>query len=498
MKLQHSSAILVLGLSLIGCQAQTQGSSDPTTPAPSTAQPANSPAIAPVAGAPESDPTLGSIPSAPLSENGPWWVFSSDEGIWAVNPDGSGLTHLLERSVSESKSRVFRFEPSPAGGQIALIEIEDQWALTAPTLSLLSLPEGELFPITRLHPETYDPDGYPDDFDRWAATGKWNAISWSPDGKRLAFNAVIDGESGDLYTYGVEDGLLNRLTDGPTEAVFPTWSPDGQDIIHGSVKRLNVDASGAGYDYTGVWSAPADGGIVELLFSSDVIGFENVLGWIDDTTALIDTAAPNENPFCRYRELRAVEIHSGESRAVLSGQYTDRAFDPVSQTVLFSRVEDPICEQELSPGIYILDVEAGAPIRIVENDSFEVGWSPEASLFFAETGTGSVIAVSPSGEFIDLFVPEGAFRSPPIASPASDNLAWIGGEGLWIGSLQDSLDSEPIKVLSERVYQASWSPDGNYLLMLSFDKLFVASSPSFSPIEIMEIRGSSPTWVEGP
>lgn len=326
----------------------------------------------------------------------------------------------------------------------------------------------------------------------------WNAISWSSDGKQLAFNAVIDGDSGDLYTFGVEDGSLNRLTSGPTEAVFPSWSPDGRAIVHGSVERLNVESSGSGYDYKGVWSARVDGGSVELLFTSDVIGFENVLGWLDLSTALVDTATPNENPFCGYRDLRTIDIRNGERISLLNGQYTDRAFDPINQTVLFSTSEDPNCEQELGTGIYLLDIGSGASIKVVEGSSSEIEWSPAASLYFAETRGNSVIAVSSAGELIDLFLPEGAIGRLPIVSATADGLAWRGKEGLWIGSLRNFVGDEPVQVLSERVHEASWSPDGNHLLILTFDKLFVASTPEFIPILVANINGRSPTWLAGP
>jgi dipeptidyl aminopeptidase/acylaminoacyl peptidase len=380
---------------------------------------------------------------------------------------------------------------------LAVVEVENQYDQTPPMLRLIELPSGKIKLITQLHPDEYDPAGYPDSFDRWAATGMWNQISWSSDGGLVAFNAVIDGESGDLYVYKLGDGSIERLTSGPTESVRPIWSPDGNQIVHGAVERLNVDMSGSGYDYTGVWSAAADGSAVDLLFSSDVTGFEIVLGWLSDTRVLMDSSTPNVEPFCRYHDLRLIDIRSGEMNPILTDRYAERAYDPVSQTMLFSIVEDVYCEQALSPGIYLLDVEAGAePFKIVEDESFEIEWPPQAGLFFAETSNGA-IAVSLSGQFIDLVVPEEAYRSP-LAAPESNKLAWRSQEGLWIGTMQDNIDQAPVKVFSDWVHEMSWSPDGDHLLFLTSAAVFVASAPNFAPMEIIEVRGWFPVWVEGP
>lgn len=440
---------------------------------------------------------IPSIPDAPLSSEGPWWVFASDNGLWAVNQDGSGLTHILDRSGPGADARAYRIEPSPIEGKLAVVEIENKYKQTSPILELLYLPGGELEMLTPLYPAGYDPSGYPDSFDRWAATGQWNQISWSPDGEKLAFNAVIDGESGDLYTYELETGAMGWLTSGPTEAVRPTWSPDGKMIVHGAVERLNIESSGSGFDYHSVWSAAADGSLVNLLYNSDVTGFEDVLGWFSTQEALIDTDMPNDNPFCSYRDLRVIDVWSSVTRIVLQGRYAARAYDPESQTVLFSVTEEAPCDQTLSPGIYILDVgEQRPPLKIVEDVSYEIEWSLETGLFFAETDHGA-LAISRLGDFIDLVVPEDAYRSP-LAAPGTKTIAWRSMEGLWIGTLQDSLESGPRKIFSDWVQDMSWSPDGEHLLFKTLDEIFVASAPIFTPVSIVEIRGRFPTWVFGP
>src|SRR6266851_4352168 len=53
--------------------------------------------------------------------------------------------------------------------------------------------------------------------------------TWSPDGKMIAFSAQVGGVT-DLFTYDLERGQLQRLTDDPYADLEPAWSPDGSQI----------------------------------------------------------------------------------------------------------------------------------------------------------------------------------------------------------------------------------------------------------------------------
>ena len=441
-------------------------------------------------------PAAVSLPDAPLSEEGPWWIFHTYEGIWAGNPDGSGLTLVLDRSGPGSDTAAYLYAPTPAGGLLALIEIEDQYAMSPPLLRLLSIPQGQLTPIAQLHPQAVDPAGGPQADDRWVASGLWNAMAWSPDGQWLAFNAVIDGPSGDLYVYSVERDEISRLSDGPTETVFPVWSPDGERIVHGAVERLYFGYSGAGYDYSGLWSARVDGSALDLLFATRVNGFEEVLGWLSDTTILLDTYVPNEMLDCGHRDLRTMDVVTHEMRTLLSDRFTAPSYDPKSETLLLAVVDDPACQQELTPGIYRVDIRSGAPpLQVVEDQAYEIAWSEEAGLFFAATEFGA-LAVDTAGQFIDLVVPEGAFGLPVVA-PGSKRLAWTGNE-LWVGTLQDNLEQPPRQIYAARVRAVSWSPDGRQLLFTADAGLFVASEPEFTPVNVIGLGASRLVWVMPP
>src|SRR3970282_2353391 len=61
-----------------------------------------------------------------------------------------------------------------------------------------------------------------------AVTGRWFRPHWSPDGASVAFAAMRDGDSADVYVYDVLQDEVRRLTDEPEQAVVLGWSPDSE------------------------------------------------------------------------------------------------------------------------------------------------------------------------------------------------------------------------------------------------------------------------------
>ncbi|HLF14454.1 MAG TPA: BamA/TamA family outer membrane protein [Bacteroidota bacterium] len=117
------------------------------------------------------------------------------------------------------------------------------------------------------------------------------SVSWSPDGRRLAFSAVDKTGSSDLYAWDTAAEKLERITNDTYDDRDPAWSPDGGTIAFssdrapagkgGSYNLFLLDAKTGDIQYltrgAESYAAPAwspDGGA--LMFTSDLGGARNV------------------------------------------------------------------------------------------------------------------------------------------------------------------------------------------------------------------------------
>ena len=60
------------------------------------------------------------------------------------------------------------------------------------------------------------------------------SVSWSPDGKRLAFSSIDKTGNSDLYILDLDSRALQRLTNDYYDDREPAWSPDGKTIVFSS------------------------------------------------------------------------------------------------------------------------------------------------------------------------------------------------------------------------------------------------------------------------
>ena len=439
-----------------------------------------------------------------LSEAGPWLLITTESSdsqwsLWALNPDGSGLTQLVDGAIV-IYGAIWSVSPSPRNGLVTFV---DETELNVPRLRLLSLRDRTVTTLTSLMPPGFDwgpldEEGYQAAMQTYAAVTR-SAGAWSRDGERLAFVGAMDGPSSDLYLYSAVTGEFTRLTDGPTETVSPVWSPDERYVLHGSATDLNYGASGAGYPMTGMWAARPDGSGAHLVYPLDFHGFERVLDWISNTAFLVDRW---EFPI-GYTNLRTADIETGQVRTVWARGYFERAYDPGSRTVLFDVPfpdGDIRCDEAGEPGVYLLALGGGSPRPVpgVEpNCTYSgVSWSEAAGLFFVETESG-VIPVTAEGKILE---PGIALGSTPAIAP--DGTLWaVSGDGLQIGTPEDGF-----RALADWTAAPIWRPDGEALFLFrrqgtsdgGYD-LYIAQSPEFAPrlvAEDLQLESWTATWIQ--
>lgn len=115
---------------------------------------------------------------------------------------------------------------------------------------------------------------------------------WSPDGRRVLFNSTRDSSNKDkpevfeLYEVGVDGSGLRRLTSDKVISTYASWSPDGAKVVFRRVQQgnsdvfvMNADGSAqtnltnhAASDGWPIWSADGQ----RIAFASNRGGKENV------------------------------------------------------------------------------------------------------------------------------------------------------------------------------------------------------------------------------
>ena len=461
-----------------------------------TASPTDIPGSAEITPTPEtsSSPTqtVPMMRQTPLSGEGPWLLIPDNSGLWIANQDGSGLTHLIEE-----KDINLRKSLSPDGGRVAyiapLVPKDSNW----PELFIMQLPSGDLTPVASLF-STTEPISWEIGDPSYEATRAiaMSAPVWSPDGRHLAFMGAQDGPTSDLYVYSLDDGRIDRLTDGPSQGYRPSWSPDGKWIVHTGAESFGT---GAGYNMTGIWAASADRMDVRTLYPLDEIGGDEVIvGWTANDTIIVHSWSMQ----CESQNLRAVNVETSEVSTLWGNWFMyGVSFDPVSKSMLVAMRDDvDWCEDGgNAAGTYLISGDKGREPERVADLGFH-RWDPEANLFFIITQEDRTLAaVTPDGEIVNT--PSG-LPGMPAAAPGGNIWAWAGRDskygplGMWVGSPQE----EAQQIFEERAASPAWSPDGSTLFFVGEDEddLYVANAPEFSPIMVSDqLKGiKSLAWTE--
>jgi dipeptidyl aminopeptidase/acylaminoacyl peptidase len=410
------------------------------------------------------------------------FLFATELGLWTVGADGLGLTQVSDVPPVPSDDHTVLV--APGGEHVAFITSSMEDRYRGLRLMLLSFPEGTVEEITPLtSPETEpDADALQGD-DRLEIVRAFvdvDSMAWSPDGRRLAFTSAHAGPSSDVYVYSLEDESITKLTDGPSQAMKPSWSPDGNTIVHAGV---NTFGTGAGYSMAGVWAVQADGSTAPLsLYDPSNSGDEEWVGWASDDTIIVYSWSPA----CGPMNLRAVNVETGEASVLLPDAFEALAFDTESTSIALAVRADafiPECNPNGLGGLYLVQPSPEAPQQITEAATSHVAWSPEAGLFFARSEDGTR-AIQPTGEARLLDGPTGTM---PIAAPDGETVVWTtvmypDVSGLWVGSIEGG---EATEVFTGPAGAVTWSPNGQSLFFTSeAETLYVAQSPDYTPGEV--------------
>ena len=177
-------------------------------------------------------------------------VGASADAAWS--PDGSLIAFDADRGDPNSKQGIYTMRSDGRGLRRVTVRPPGYEFDVSPRFS----PDGKRLVFTRFRgkgcPQPYCPSEHAALFTvaldgtglRRLTTFAIHAgdADWSPDGKRIAFEAYPNGPLGDVYIIGANGRNLRNVTRNPigqAGSADPVWSPDGTKILFLDFRRVD-------------------------------------------------------------------------------------------------------------------------------------------------------------------------------------------------------------------------------------------------------------------
>jgi len=415
-----------------------------------------------------------------LNPDGPYILYGGKDGVWISNPDGTFLTHIFKDAFYNN----FRAAIAPDGSRMALVTCDDEGY----HLIILKLPGGQQTYVAQLlegFGEDYEePIEDPRIFVEQALsyigynTDPYSNVAWQPGvGRLLAFVGAINSDTTDLYIYDTQSQEIKQLTNDPSYAVIPSWSPDGAYILYHGVGwegpiggALNVHNR-----LYGVWAVdPLNGQVYSM--PQPIGTYPGLVGWQDDQHYL----------YCDDNFLRSVDVITGwETELIPCCCYNEISQSTTNGALLLNFSLD--CSEEYGEGIFYLESPFDTPQKVFDQPAWELSWIPESDIFFAYPE----VLISKNGQTTYL---------PPVSNSSYAPAVSLQGYQAWL--VYESSQAY-VKVMTpgnewQTIFSASvetliWDPvDGQTLIIVGEDgTLNAARFPDFESHVIGRFGGSA-------
>lgn len=470
-KLSAPTPVAWIGTPTAEARARTQTSFASTRAAELTAMPTLPPARTATA-------TLTAVvtPSPPPEQDGPWLLYPGKDGssLHAYDQDAYSdtlidlpplvnLTDLTDGLSPDGKFLLLRAGKAEVLDKLGLYTLNsplEEITQVSPLLSIFLQQD-----IINNSDENATRAMY--------AVSQEHGISWSGDGKFLAFTAGLDTGLSDIYLFDITDQSLARMTERFWQNVVPFWSPENNWLIFQEAYSVSQQAG---------WEPAAVFGVSLSTFPnsqffyapSDESRGEVMVGWLNDEKFLSYSRGA-EGGF----DLRQVDIMRETNNLLFEGNFSSLAFDPINKTIALLVDRQSAAANNLSPGIYTAKGEEASFTRLIFGEFSSLEWSTEGQIFTASGAQGLTLFDDDSVLLI-LMNEQGSAFSPA----KSWLLAWNNG-GTDPGLRLYTAEGVLLQTITDlQVNRVIWQPDSKAFYFTAPDSLFRVNFPLLIPVLI--------------
>jgi len=288
-----------------------------------------------------------------LSPDGSRIVFLSEKDLFAIE------MFLADADTGEIIRRITKNATDPHFESLQFINSSGAWSHDGSMFAFGSIISGDAA-LTVLNPE----NGKTIVEHRFPELGEVYTPTFSPDGRRVAFAAIVGGFT-DLFVADLETGALRRLTHDLYTDLQPSWSPDGaviafvtgrfstnlETLAFGNYRLAVIDPDsgeiqalpvfGRGKHINPQWAPDGQ----SLFFVTDVSGISNVYrfdfqgGELSQVTDLITgvsgitATSPAISTAARADRLVYTAFEGGDYNLYVVDQETELAGTPIAGTI---------------------------------------------------------------------------------------------------------------------------------------------------------------------
>lgn len=304
-----------------------------------------------------------------------------------------------------------------------------------------------------------------------------SSISWSPDGRYLAFPAAFESKAADLYLYDTQTDTLRRLTTRQNNPDILGWSRDGQTIIYRSITKMELFKLQF-LESSGLFAVSLSGSD-RLLLKPDVIPLG--LQWLSKSQFLITDGPcdPWGSGLCTTH-LRLVDLSTGTNEVIYSNPKVliNYVVDPIHHLLLISNPPSDMpglsgiqatpdeYRPDLSfvPGVYHFDFSTHLLQPVLSENLHRLEWDKKLEAFRSD----NVDQEPPYTKHTTLirYISGNGFTFKKL-----DNLPDPSPDGKWsVGKIGEDwfiLDdqNQPVQKLLSKSYchwaSNCWSPDSS-------------------------------------